>query len=133
MQRAASARKPEMSIHDLNTRYLYKDVIIFHNLDLLRARDLVFVVALVYATLAIAFPVTSPSWQLHFAFTNALAWRLFYSLGLGGILRAQSQTKWMTRHFLKHYTYETDDGAVRAAFHSFKFAYNFSSVMVYSA
>jgi phosphatidylethanolamine N-methyltransferase len=35
-------------------------------------------------------------------FLNALAWRLWYSLGLGYILDRQSKKKNWTRHFIKH-------------------------------
>ena len=121
------------SAHEMHHRYFGRDVIGLLHLDLFRARDLVFVVALTYATLAVAFPVTSPKWQIVFASVNALAWRIFHSLVLGCVLRWQSDSKWFVRHFLKHTAYDSNDGPVRSAFDSWKFLYNTSSVMVHSA
>lgn len=37
-----------------------------------------------------------------FLFVNALAWRLWYAVGLGYILDRQSKKKNWTRHFIKH-------------------------------
>ncbi len=43
--------------------------------------------------------------ELGALFLHALGWRLFHSVGLGLLLRAQSRSKWLVRHFLKHYHY----------------------------
>ena len=81
-------------------------------------------------------------------FLHALVWRLFHSFGLGLLLRAQSKTKWLVRHYLKHYHYPGDaagliiedgssdrEGVVRRAteeaFGNWQVGYNISLVMTY--
>lgn len=67
-------------------------------------------------------------------FVHALAWCLFHSFGLGLILRAQSEKKFLVRHFLKHYYYPQNDhgkGAVHEAFTNWKSMYNLSMCMTY--
>jgi phosphatidylethanolamine N-methyltransferase len=83
---------------------------------------------------------------------HALAWRVFHSFGLGLLLRAQSKSKWLVRHFLKHYHYHSHGGghhggvpgrdlsgekeevvqaATEEAFNNWKVTYNISLVMTY--
>jgi hypothetical protein len=80
---------------------------------------------------------------------HALSWRIFHSYGLGLLLRAQSQSKWAVRHFLKHYHYpnegrhlstsgnvddekeEVVQAATEEAFSNWKVIYNISLVMTY--
>ena len=65
---------------------------------------------------------------------NTLAWVLFHSFGLGLVLRAQSERKFLVRHFLKHYHYPRNDGgkgAVYEAFSNWKSIYNVSMCMTY--
>ena len=70
--------------------------------------------------------------MLHFG--HALAWCLFHTVGLGLLLRAQSQSKFMVRHYLKHYHYPQNargQGAVQEAFQNWKAIYNLSMGMTY--
>lgn len=85
-------------------------------------------------------------------FLHALSWRLFHSYGLGLLLRAQSKTKWLVRHFLKHYHYPGEGStaadealvagpgtekegvlkrATEEAFKNWQVGYNISLVMTY--
>lgn len=79
-------------------------------------------------------------------FLHALSWRLFHSFGLGLLLRAQSKSKWLVRHYLKHYHYpgstavaDDDDEdketvvkrATEEAFGNWQITYNISLVMTY--
>ncbi|VDB92197.1 unnamed protein product [Peniophora sp. CBMAI 1063] len=60
-------------------------------------------------------------------FAHALFWTGVHVVGLGLVLRAQSRSKFLTRHFLTHYHYPQRDaagGAVREAFGSWKAGYN---------
>jgi len=67
-------------------------------------------------------------------FTHALLWRFFHSFGLGAALRAQSENKFLVRHYMKHYFYPRDDirkGALEEAFANWKSMYNMSLCMTY--
>lgn len=67
-------------------------------------------------------------------FAHAFAWCLFHSFGLGLLLRAQSESKFLVRHFLKHYHYPRNDngkGALYEAFSNWKSIYNMSMCMTY--
>ncbi|KAI0331371.1 phosphatidylethanolamine N-methyltransferase [Cubamyces sp. BRFM 1775] len=123
-----------ISQHDLFHRYFRKDTVFLHNVDLLRASDLQLVLLMAYA-LAFAFlPSLSRSSALTLHFGHALAWCLFHTVGLGLLLRAQSQSKFMVRHYLKHYHYPRNDrgqGAVQEAFQNWKAIYNLSMGMTY--
>ena len=69
-------------------------------------------------------------------FLHAIAWRCFHSFGLGYLLKAQSQSKYLVRHFLKHYYYPTGEGetgAVKDAFNNWKEMYNLSTCMIYGS
>ena len=70
------------------------------NMDLYRLPDLMAVTLPLYvAVLTFGTPDT-PFWQAVFVL-HALAWRVWYHLGLGLILDQQSSRKTWTRHFLK--------------------------------
>ena len=65
---------------------------------------------------------------------HALAWCAFDYIGLGLVLRAQSQGKFLVRHYLKHYHYPHNDrgqGALHEAFQNWKQIYNTSMCMMY--
>ena len=120
--------RPQLqSRHDLDNYYFRHDTIIFQNFDPLRASDLAFALAVFYLVTACIVQYINPTKQLVAMFVNALAWRFIHTFVLGGILKAQSEKKWMVRHFLKHYHYE-DLGytAVDEAFNNWKSIYNMS-------
>lgn len=71
------------------------------NIDLFRVPDCTVILCPLYvATLTLVAPST-PVWQAIFV-AHALVWRVWYHLGLGLILRRQSNNKVWTRHFLKY-------------------------------
>jgi len=79
-------------------------------------------------------------------FMHALYWRVYYSIVLGLILKAQSESKFLIRHYLEHYHYAplslTDsprgsgdrgviEGSTKEAFENWKGMYNLGMVMCY--
>ncbi|KAK4685779.1 phosphatidylethanolamine N-methyltransferase, partial [Tremellales sp. Uapishka_1] len=81
-------RSRSISMHDLNNR----------------ATDFALVLLVAYS-LSTLVPALSNRLSLIGHFLHALAWRLFHSFGLGLLLEAQSKSKWLVRHYLKHYHY----------------------------
>ncbi|KZO97479.1 phosphatidylethanolamine N-methyltransferase [Calocera viscosa TUFC12733] len=126
-----------MTAHDLLNRYFHKDAVVLWNLDLLRSSDFTLVVLLGYVLfLPLVLPKLSERACLIFFFLHALAWRLFHSFGLGLLLKAQSERKWIVRHFIKHYHFPGEEGAKRAieeAFDNWKSMYNLSLCMTYTS
>ncbi|RPD63391.1 phosphatidylethanolamine N-methyltransferase [Lentinus tigrinus ALCF2SS1-6] len=123
-------RRQTVSQHDLFHRYFRMDTVLLHNIDLLRASDFQLVLVVFYA---IAFTLL-PTSSLTLHFVHAITWCLFQSFGLGLLLRAQSQNKFLVRHYLKHYHYPQHDrgqGAVQEAFQNWKVIYNLSMCMTY--
>lgn len=86
-----------------------------------------------YSVLAVILPSLSltSSTQLILAFIHALLWRGFHTIGLGLALKAQSERKWIVRHFLKHYHYEREGQAGEQALGEWKKVYNLSLGMSY--
>ncbi|KAF9074375.1 phosphatidylethanolamine N-methyltransferase [Rhodocollybia butyracea] len=136
-----SSPGPQKSIsqHDLLNKYFRRDMVIFRNLDLLRAPDALLVVLITYATLFTLLPVSIfGSQPSHVAvhFTHALIWCLLHVFGLGLLLRAQSKNKFLVKHYMKNYHYtfgneEGAEGAIAEAFANFKAIYNASLCMTY--
>ncbi|KZT68012.1 hypothetical protein DAEQUDRAFT_728277 [Daedalea quercina L-15889] len=132
--RARRPGSPLLSQHDLMNRYFRQDTIFLHNLDLLRASDLKLVLIMLYPLVLSALPPLSSRSALVLHFVHALAWCLMHSFGLGLLLRAQSERKFLVRHFLKHYHYPANDhgrGALIEAFTNWKSIYNLSMCMTY--
>jgi phosphatidylethanolamine N-methyltransferase len=116
---------------------------VLDRLDVFRSNDFALVTLLVYAACSMV-PSLPPGVALAAHFAHALAWRIFHSYGLGLLLRAQSKSKWLVRHYLKHYHYpgenHNDDGteresvvkrATEEAFGNWQVGYNISLVMTY--
>ncbi|KAJ7574037.1 phospholipid methyltransferase-domain-containing protein [Mycena floridula] len=126
-------RQKPLSQHDLLNKYFRRDTLIIKNFDILRANDAMLLLVVSYS-LVFSFLPTLPL-SLHFA--HALAWCLFHSFGLGLLLRAQSRSKFMVRHFVKNYHYEggkgaaDGKGAIVEAFANWKAIYNMSLCMTY--
>lgn len=145
-ERVRRSRAMSTSIHDLTHRFFRNPVVICSNLDVFRATDFALVVLISYAVFALV-PALPKSLGLAAHFLHALAWRLFHSYGLGLVLRAQSKTKWLVRHYLNNYPYATDDEsdtdeetgadknmvtrATEEAFQNWQAVYNISVVMTY--
>lgn len=90
---------------------------------------------MVYVVSVSSLPVLSYRATVTLHFAHACAWCIFHSFGLGLLLRAQSQSKFLVRHFLKNYHYPPGDrgeGAVQEAFTNWKSLYNVSLCMTYS-
>ncbi|KAG9100914.1 phosphatidylethanolamine N-methyltransferase [Ceratobasidium sp. UAMH 11750] len=119
------ARHKSLSKHDLITRYFRKDVIGFKNLDFLRASDLKLILLTFYILAPSVLPHNTTTYFLH-----SLAWRVFHSFVLGGILKARSEGKWLVRHFVQH---GREDGAVEEAFASWKELYTMSLCGTYAS
>lgn len=87
-----------------------------------------------YVFTAIFLPQSSAKGTLALHFVHASVWCLFHTFGLGLLLKAQSEKKFMVRHYLKHYHYPRNDngkGAVQEAFSNWKAIYNTSMCMTY--
>ncbi|KAH0547763.1 phosphatidylethanolamine N-methyltransferase [Glutinoglossum americanum] len=70
------------------------------NVDLFRITDISVILLQIYMFLLAALTPSTPFYQALFVL-NAIAWRLWYSVGLGFILNRQSNEKAWTRHFVK--------------------------------
>lgn len=113
-----------------------------------RAPDFALAILVAYALFALV-PALPARLGLAAHFLHALAWRLFHSYGLGLVLRAQSKTKWLVRHYLNNYPYPSDENddsatdeetgadknvvtrATEEAFQNWQAVYNISVVMTY--
>ncbi|KAJ5610967.1 hypothetical protein N7510_007686 [Penicillium lagena] len=109
--------KPPPSVHNL---------LGLHNLDLYRTTDssIMLIQLLVFAVTALT--PSTPWYQLLFV-VNAVAWRMWYSVGIGYLLTNQSNTKAWTRHFVKY-------GETPAeAWNQWKGTYHLSMIMCYAS
>lgn len=130
----APRKKKAMSQHDLLTKYFRRDTVVLKNLDLLRANDATLVLVVAYSLVFSLLPQVSARTALGLHFAHALAWCLFHCFGLGLLLRAQGQSKFLVRHFMKNYHYPANDGdrgAIVEAFANWKAIYNLSLCMSY--
>ena len=98
-----------------------------------RATDAMLVLVILYG---VAFAILPNSFRSSLAlqFMHALLWCIVHYFGLGLLLRAQSDNKFLVRHYMKHYHYSHSDrtGALREAFANWKAIYNLSLCMTYS-
>ena len=103
---------------------------------LTRATDFMLVL-IVFYTLTVSFLLQlSYDVELILHSAHALAWCIFHCFGLGLLLRAQGERKFLVRHFMKHYYYPPNDGgigAIQEAFTNWKSIYNLSLCMTYGA
>ncbi|GAA5917984.1 hypothetical protein JCM6882_004881 [Rhodosporidiobolus microsporus] len=130
---AALTEQAPTSRHDLDNKYFQKELIVFKHFDLFRARDLAFLLVILYAVGPAFLPSLAPSTRLGLLFSHALVWRVFHTVVLGFALKWQSESRWIVRHFLKHYHYEKDGDAVSDAFNNWKAIYNLSLCMTYAS
>ncbi|KIJ61193.1 hypothetical protein HYDPIDRAFT_183320 [Hydnomerulius pinastri MD-312] len=131
-----SKQVQSVSQHDLHHKYFRRDVVVFHNIDLLRSSDAMLILLIFYLFVAFCLPALSHKATLALHFIHACAWCIFHSVGLGLLLRAQSRSKFLVRHFLKHYHYplgDQGDSAVQEAFTNWKSLYNLSLCMTYTS
>ena len=130
------SKKYELSQHDLFNRYFRKDVLLGHNIDLLRAPDFMMCLVFLYSAAFTFMPQLSLHSEIAVHFVHALLWRFHHSIVLGVYLKRQSNSKFLVRHYLKHYHYsgsnlENARGAVQEAFTNWKAIYNLSMVMTF--
>ncbi|SPO24524.1 related to CHO2 - phosphatidylethanolamine N-methyltransferase [Ustilago trichophora] len=128
---SSQQQRPVTTLHDLHHRIFRKDNVVFRNLDPMRSNDFLLVVASLYALFPLILPSLGRHPRLTLLFINALVWRTFHSFGLGMALSRQSESKWIVRHFLKHYHFTQPQDAVFEAFSHWKVIYNTSLVMTY--
>lgn len=123
----------QLTQHDLNSRYFQHEAVVFTNWDPLRSRDVGFGLAVFYVVVASIMPYFSQQNRLALLLAHAAAWRLFHSFCLGLMLKKQSESKWMVRHFIKHYYYTqgATDEPVKDAFKNWIGIYNLSLIMTY--
>jgi len=108
-------------LYNTQSGYFRRDMIIFKNFNYLRASDLFTVVILFYTILQYFFDLGDI-----FFIIQTIAWRLFYSCGLGYILYRQSKDNNFIRHFLKRGATKHD------AFENWKRIRNLSIVMTWT-
>lgn len=92
------------------------------------------VLLLAYGIGFLLLPPLSAQGLLLLHFSHALVWCLIHYFGLGLLLRAQSDSKFLVRHYLKNYHYPPDDGgqtAIIDAFANWKAIYNLSLCMCF--
>lgn len=98
----------------------------FQNVDLFRVTDTSVILLQLYMY-SVAFLTPSTfTWQAFFVM-SAIAWRLWYSIGLGIILDRQSNKKRWTRHFVKY------GEGIDEAWRQWKGIYHLSMVMCYTS
>ncbi|KAI4095822.1 MAG: hypothetical protein LQ348_006996 [Seirophora lacunosa] len=98
----------------------------FQNIDLHRVTDTSVILLQMYIFACTALTPSTPFYQALFV-TNAVVWRLWYSIGMGIVLNRQSTRKRWTRHFLK-YGESTEE-----AWRQWKGMYHLSTTMCYAS
>lgn len=96
------------------------------NLDLFRITDVSILLLQAYFILLTAVTPSTPLWQAIFL-SNAIVWRLWYTIGLGYILDSQSDRKMWTRHFVKF------GESTEEAWRQWKGMYHLSMTMCYAS
>ena len=102
------------------------------------ATDFALVILVLYGVAALVPPLPASIGLIAY-FLHALAWRMFHSFGLGMLLDKQSKSKWLVRHYLKHYHYRSSEAeketvvkrATEEAFGNWQVILNISMVMTY--
>ncbi|KAI3614456.1 phosphatidylethanolamine n-methyltransferase [Moniliophthora roreri] len=125
-------KRKTISQHDLLNKYFRRDTVVLKNLDLLRSNDAMLVLIIFYSLSFSLLPQLSDNILLAIHFTHAFAWTLFHCFGLGLLLRAQSESRFLVKHFISNYYYPPNDGgkgAVLEAFNNWKAIYNMSLCM----
>ncbi|KAI8087545.1 phospholipid methyltransferase-domain-containing protein [Thamnidium elegans] len=113
----------ETATFDHYSNYFRRDLIVFKNFDLFRSTDLVAAMIMIYAIITPL--LVQGKTGVSIAIVQTFFWRAIHSLGNGAILRAQSNTKFFTRHFIKW------GGGVQEAFQNWKSIYNLTLCMTY--
>ncbi|KAF9262041.1 hypothetical protein L218DRAFT_960639 [Marasmius fiardii PR-910] len=126
------SKKKAVSQHDLLNKYFRRDTLILRNVDPLRATDFMLILVIAYSLFFAFIPRVSDDTLLGLHFVHASAWCIFHCFGLGLLLRAQSEKKFLVKHYISNYHYQTNDGgkgAIIEAFTNWKAIYNLSLCM----
>ena len=97
-----------------------------NNIDLHRVTDSSVILLQIYIFAFVVLTPSTPFYQALFV-TNAVLWRLWYSMGVGYLLNRQSTKKRWTRHFLK-YGESTEE-----AWRQWKGTYHLAMVLCYAS
>lgn len=109
------------------------------------ANDFMFALLIVYSVLFALLPFSRMSHSMVLALhsTHAFIWCIFHCFGLGSVLKAQSERKFLVKHFLRNYHYDNvhSNGArgrgrtdaIAEAFSNWKAVYNLSMCMTNGA
>ncbi|EGG03149.1 uncharacterized protein MELLADRAFT_49631 [Melampsora larici-populina 98AG31] len=114
---------------DLDHKFFKKQMIGLSNFDPLRSTDLATSLSLLYSILFLIF--NQNKWLVSL---NAIGFRILHSFGLGILLKKQSQTRFIVRHFLKRYHYHPEifrEVVLEDCFGNWMGIYNLSLIMVY--
>lgn len=103
-----------------------RDLIVLFQFDHFRSKDLALFALGAYLSLSIL--TASSDWV---GISSVVGWRIFHSFGLGLALRAQSNDRWLERHFVRDYAYDKEGDATVDCFENFKSTYNLSLCMTY--
>ncbi|KAK2460451.1 hypothetical protein APHAL10511_007616 [Amanita phalloides] len=126
--------KKAISQHDLFNKYFRRDTVILKNVDVLRANDAMLLLVVIYGLTIQFVPRLSEKAILFVHFIHTFAWLMIHYVGLGLLLKAQSENKFLVRHFVKNYHYAQSDGgkgAISEAFNNWKVIYNLTLCMTY--
>ena len=97
-----------------------------NNIDLHRVTDSSVILLQIYIFALVVLTPSTPFYQAWFV-TNAVLWRLWYSMGVGYLLNRQSTKKRWTRHFLK-YGESTEE-----AWRQWKGTYHLAMILCYAS
>ena len=111
----------EKVLYDSSNGYFRRDLVVFKNINLGRSSDLCLVILITYTSLQYFFNV--PLWVFVF---QVIAWRLFYSAGLGYILYRQDRNQNYVRLFLERGATKKD------AFENWKRIRNMGLIMTWT-
>ncbi|OLY82999.1 Phosphatidylethanolamine N-methyltransferase [Smittium mucronatum] len=121
-------------ITDINSNILRKDLVGIVNISLFRSVDALTILLLIYSFIIpvifahmLNYSLDIHQTLLNFSIINCLFWILIRSLGIGLVLKYQSQDQWWTKWFIKR------GGSLDEAFQSWKSLYNTSIVMSFSS
>ncbi|KAJ7161076.1 phosphatidylethanolamine N-methyltransferase [Mycena filopes] len=128
-------KKKLISQHDLFTKYFRRDTVVLKNVDVFRANDATLLLIITYSLLFSLLPaqLDSPHRAQPPLRDTRSRGVCSTASGLGLVLRAQGQSKFLVRHFMKYYHYPADatGGAIVEAFANWKAIYNLSLCMSY--
>jgi phosphatidylethanolamine N-methyltransferase len=114
----STSNKIQPSLPDSSNASSYhfrRDLIVLKNFDPFRSNDLFVIFIITYAAIVPLFIASASDNVIKFfLIAQCLAWRIFHSYVLGGVLLYQSKNKFLTKHYIKF------GGNVNEAFSNWK-------------